>query len=526
MMRGLALQPEGDELRELRLRTYRLTRQREARLLSKSFPAFVRAAWPTIEPDRPLIWNWHYDYLGELLTLASRHDERARKLIVNVPPRTLKSILCTVLWPAWVWTWYARSRWMFISYSNDLTYQHSVLRRNLILSEWYRDRWDVPFAEDQNQKGQYDNDSGGRMISTSIGATVGGRGGDFLLFDDPNDPLNPESEADRKTAIEKSDTALATRLDDQATGVRIVIQQRTHQQDVTGHLLEEGSGWTHVKLPMEAEQEECISYPISGEEHRRAPGDLLFPDRFNAAQVAEMKALFRSSHRVSAQLQQRPTALEGGMLRRGWWQYYDADPQEMAKGMERVIQSWDMTFKEKDDSDFVVGQVWGKKGARCYLLDQVRARMDFPTTCRALISLSAKWPTALSKYVEDKANGPAVIAQLRAVVFGLLAVEPRGSKEARAAAVSGAIEAGNVWLPDARRSPAMHDFVEECAAFPQKGVPDDQVDAMSQALQELIGLGRQWTPEAMTEAMRQVELGAGIPKAYNVFVPDVPPALP
>jgi predicted phage terminase large subunit-like protein len=141
-----------------------------------------------------------------------------------------------------------------------------------------------------------------------------------------------------------------------------------------------------------------------------------------------------------------------------------------------------MTFKDSKNTDYVVGQVWGRVGADCYLLDQVRARMDFPTTVQAVRTLSARWPEARAKLIEDKANGPAVIATLRREISGLIPVEPQGGKAARVAAVSPVIEARNVWLP--QEAPWVGDFVEECAAFPN-GRYDDQVDAMSQALLRL-----------------------------------------
>src|SRR6266404_5616260 len=158
--------------------------------------------------------------------------------------------------------------------------------------------------------------------------------------------------------------------------------------------------------------------------------------------------------------------------------------------MDEVLISVDAAFKAAADSDYVVMQVWGKRGADFFLLDQVRDRMDFPTTCRALETLSAKWPMATAKLIEDKANGPALIAQLKSKIPGLIAVEPRGSKEARAAAVSPAIESGNVHLPSPEHAPWVHDFIEECAAFP-KGANDDQVDAMTQALDRFLA-GSLW----------------------------------
>ena len=167
--------------------------------------------------------------------------------------------------------------------------------------------------------------------------------------------------------------------------------------------------------------------------------------------------------------------------------------------MDSIIQSWDCSFKDLSTSDYVVGQVWGTKSADWFLLDQVRARMDFPTTIAAIRSLSAKWPNAIRKYVEDKANGTAVIQTLKHEIPGLIAVSPDTSKVARVNAISGIIEAGNVYLPEPKNALWIHDFIEECAAFPN-GKNDDQVDGLSQALASGQG-SHPFNPEALKRAL-------------------------
>lgn len=168
------------------------------------------------------------------------------------------------------------------------------------------------------------------------------------------------------------------------------------------------------------------------------------------------------------------------MLKREWWKYYDFDPR--VKQWDEMAQSWDCTFKDSDGSDYVVGQVWGRIGANKYLLDQWRARADINATMQAIINMTAKWPKARAKYIEDKANGPAIIQLLKARIGGIIAVNPEGGKIARVSAVAPEIEAGNVYLPEGK--PWVQDFVEEAAAFP-RGANDDQVDAMSQAINKM-----------------------------------------
>ena len=183
------------------------------------------------------------------------------------------------------------------------------------------------------------------------------------------------------------------------------------------------------------------------------------------------------AYAYAGQYQQRPSPAQGGIIKRNWWQYYQQTPPRF----DIVVESWDCAFKATAQADFVVGQVWGKVGANLYLLDQVRGRFSFTETQDAIRNLSAKWPQAHAKLVEDKANGPAVIDSMRNAVPGLIPVDPQGGKVVRAQAVSVDIEAGNVWLPDPTVNPWITDFVEECAAFPN-GAHDDQVDAMTQAI--------------------------------------------
>lgn len=438
--------------------------------MSDDFALFVREAWPILEPSTPLVWGKHIEAICAELERVFYGD--SKRLIVNIPPRFGKSLLVSVFFPCWVWTRAPETRWIFASYASTLSTKHSVDRRTLIDSAWYRQRWGHVFSlsSDQNVKNEFTNNKRGSMLATSIGGSAMGKGGDFIIVDDPHNPTEAQSDVQRQAAIDFFRQTLSTRLDDQKTGRIVVVMQRLHQKDLSGELLEEG-GWNSLRLPMEAEADDPLGRP---------EGAPLWPERVGREQI-EMLRRSLGSYGFSGQMQQRPSPAEGGMLKRQWWKEYSAIPADL----DDTIISWDLAFKETTGSDFVVGQVWGKKGASMYLLDQVRDRMDFPATLRAVESLAAKWPAALTKLVEDKANGPAVIATLKAKIPGLIAVEPRGSKEARASAVSPAIEAGNVHLPAPSLAYWVHDFIEECAAFP-KGANDDQVDAMTQALDRFL----------------------------------------
>ncbi len=445
--------------------------------LSDDLGLYMREAWPIVEPSTPFIGGWHTDAMVEILEAVTAGE--IRRAIINVPPGMTKTLTTCVMWPTWEWSRDPSTRWIFTTHEIGLATRESTKRRAIMSSDWYRARWPgVVFSSDQNVKTEFQNTAKGEMYCCSFGSSPMGHHG-RIVIDDPQNPKKAASDIEREGVIEYWRGQLSSRFMPPDTAPAVLIMQRLHERDLTGYLLAEETGWTHLCLPMEAPTRSTFLFR-SGRKVEREAGELLCPQRFTADAVAELK-LKMGSYNASGQLQQTPSPLEGGMLKRGWWQEYAAIPANL----DEVIQSWDLAFKETTGSDYVVGQVWGKKGGAFYLLDQVRDRMDFPATLKAIESLSAKWPAATCKLVEDKANGPAVISTLKTKIPGLIAVEPRGSKEARASAVSPAIEAGNVFLPAPLLWSGVHDFVEECAAFP-KGANDDQVDAMTQALDRFL----------------------------------------
>jgi predicted phage terminase large subunit-like protein len=278
----------------------------------------------------------------------------------------------------------------------------------------------------------------------------------------------------------------------------VVVMQRCHQQDLSGHLLEQG-GFEHLCLPAEYEGS-TRKTSIGFSDPRTTIGELLWKERYGKQEIEDLKRRL-GSYAAAGQLQQRPSPLGGGIFKRHWWRYWQPRGAnlppvvvQLSDGtyhsihavyrplrVDEQIQSWDCAFKDLETSDFVVGQVWGRLGANYFLGDQIRDRMDCPTTVKAVRQLSERYPGSLAKLIEDKANGSAVIQMLKHEIEGILAVNPEGGKVARAMAVSPLIEAGDVYLPHPLYASWVNDFTEECAAFPN-GAHDDQVDAMTQAL--------------------------------------------
>lgn len=454
--------------------------------LPQTLPEFIRQAWHVVEPATPYVPGWHLDAISDHLEALSAGE--IRNLIINIPPRYMKSLSVCVFWPCYEWTKRPALRWLFSSYSDRLATRDSLKCRRLIGSLWYQERYGKVFhlAGDQNEKMRFENDKTGYRLATGVGGAATGEGGDRLIVDDPIKAKDADSEAIRDAANTWWDETMSTRGNDPKTVAKVIIMQRLHEDDLTGHVLAKmrdgGEHYEHLCLPAEYEPRVYVS-GIGWSDPRTQGGELLWPERFGQTEVDGLKKSL-GSYGASGQLQQRPTPRGGGMIKRAWWKFYKVAPSQF----DRVVDSWDMTFKDSKSSDFVAGHKWGKFGADVYLLARIHDRMDFPTAQQAVKNLAAIRPQSPTKLIEDKANGTAIIASLQRIIPGLIPVEPEGSKQARAAAVSPFIEAGNVFLPDPSIAPWIEEVIAECAAFPL-GAHDDDVDAMSQALARLF-LGR------------------------------------
>lgn len=443
----------------------------------RSLAAYVKLAWPILEPKNPLLWNWHLSLICEHLEAVELGQ--IKRLIINIPPRNLKSNICTVAFPTWVWIKNPAKRFVATSYSASLSTKHSVDRRTLLTSAWYRNAWSMRFAlkDGDDTKTEFSNDHRGHMISTSMGGTATGKGGDVLIVDDPHDTTIAASEQKRDTSITTFDQKFTSRLDNKKTGAIIIVMQRLHELDLTGHVLKQG-GYVHLCLPAEAEKRERLIFPVSKKEKIREKGEILHPEREGVLELAAAKRAM-GSRGYAGQYQQRPTAQEGGIIKRAWIKFYKELPR-----LNEEIQSWDATFKDTQKSDYVCGTVWGRAGSEKYLIAQVRDRMDIVATIAAITSTSVRYPKTWAKLVEDKANGPAIISLLKTKVPGLIPVTPEGSKEARLSAHAPDFEAGNIYLPHPDIAPWIHDFIEELVNFPNSA-NDDRVDSTTQALDRL-----------------------------------------
>lgn len=459
---------------------------------------FFKDGWKIIEPMTPLIWDWSGDCISEYLMAV--HMGQIQNLIISMPFRMAKSNLVTVMFPAWAWTEKPWLRLVNCSYSAGLSVKHATDRRTLIRSEWYQSNWghQVQLKDDQDVKSAYENTRRGHMIATSVGGTITGKGGHGIIMDDMINPLEAESYAKRTHAVNMYQQVLSNRIDDPKTGFKILVAQRTHAQDLTGHILANEIGWEHLKIPLVAEKKTIIEMPISKTPHVREVGDTLQPERFTPAAIKKLQGSM-GSRAWSAQAQQEPTSEKGNILKRDWWRFWTNISANLDRpgyvpkptGYDVAIQSWDLNFEKTDDGSFVVGQVWWRRGVQKFLMDQHREREGFVDTLEAVRYLTKSHPECGAKLVENKANGAATINVLQDEIGGMIPVDPMGAKAVRAQAAAPSIQAGNVYLPDPQMPGFewVNEYIDECANF--KGVTgevNDQVDATSQALIRLNSL--------------------------------------
>lgn len=511
-----------------------------AELLRDSLRHYVVDSWPIVTPAATYTPGWHIDAICELLEAVSSGD--IKRAIINIPPRHGKSTLVAVDWPTWHWLRNPSTRWMFASYAQRLSTRDSLACRRLIESQGGSEAADPTLIQrvgyqgvlralgqswalqgDQNEKTRFENSASGYRLATSVGGTATGEGGDIIVVDDPHKANEVQSDTQREAVIDWLDGTMSTRLNDPKTGAVVVVMQRLHERDATGHLLAQG-GYEHLCLPARYEPKHPFVWP---DDPRIAAGDLLWPEQFGEEELAKLETTLGTMG-AAGQLQQRPTPQDGGMFKSDWWKRYPAGTDwERALPLEglETVQSWDFRFSDaKDRNDWVVGQLWGFHGADCYLLGQVRGRLSFTESQKAVKAMTA-WAAehpnvglrrGSAKLVEEKANGAAIIQTLRREVSGIISIKPTESKEARASAVTPMVEAGNVFLPPGDWIPAPPGYeptavsalTGEAQAFP-RGAHDDQVDALSQVLAWHAPRQRPPADKTKRERRRRVETLAG-----------------
>ncbi len=433
---------------------------------------FVHKAFQTVSPGQAYMHNWHVDAMAHHLRLCL--DRKIRRLIITVPPRNLKSICSSVAFPAFALGHDPTVRFICVSYAHDLMVKHSRDCRSVMQSPWYRQLFPRTRMDPRkNTEDQLVTTARGFRLGTSVGGTLTGLGGNFIIIDDPMKPADAMSEPRREAVKHWFDATLSSRLDDKRNDVIVIVMQRLHVDDLVGHVLGKDE-WVHLNLPAVADTEQNI--PIGFDrDHERRVGDLLHPER-EPMEVLEALKGTMGSPAFSAQYLQAPVPAEGALIRWSWFNIYRDVPPRHTSG--RIVQSWDTASKADELSDYSVCTTWLVQGNDCYLLDVFRKRLEYPYLKQKVIAL-ARRHAVHTVLIEDKGSGTSLIQDLRRNGMPIIAINPEADKVTRMSAQSAKIESGQVHLPE--RATWLADFQTEIMQFPL-GRHDDQVDSVSQLL--------------------------------------------
>jgi phage terminase large subunit-like protein len=491
----------------------------------ESLHEFLLQAWPQVEEGRAFVDGWHIQAICEHLEAVTRGE--IRDLLINIPPRMSKSTTVAVIWPAWSWIAAPSLQWVFTSYAQNLSMRDSVRCRRLMESAWFRARWGDRFSlvGDQNTKIRFDNDHTGYRIASSVDGMNTGEGGDFIICDDPNN-VKDQSDTMLDSTTNWWTQVMPTRMNDFKTGRRVVIQQRVHEKDLSGHILSDKEGWVHLRLPMEYEEKKpCVTVklPSTNGKRWRDPrlhdGDLLCAERIGPPELKKLKKDLQSEYAVAGQLQQRPAPSEGGIIKKIWFQPWKQSKRP--ETVEWIIQSWDTADSEKKKSAYSCCHTYGvfktDKGLPAILLlSRWRGRVEYPELRRTAKLMSEDymdddWKKPREKrnpknrpnmiLIESKSTGRALIADFaRASIFATPFNPDRfGDKRERVRHVSHLMEAGTVWVPYAaptfeRPLNWVDQYLMSMATFPNAESRDD-VDVLTMTLQRLIMSGWVFHPE-------------------------------
>ena len=448
--------------------------------MKRSLKEFTKRAWPTIEPGRDFYDNWHIDAVSEHLQAIVEGD--IKRLIINIPPRHMKSISVAVVLPAWTWATQPDKKFLYASYAGSLSIRDSVKCRRLIDSKWYKEHFGDAFrlTSDQNQKQRFENNKTGQRIATSVDGALTGEGGDIIVIDDPHNVREAESSAVRESVLDWWDQAMQTRLNDPKTGAFVIIMQRVHENDLTGHILRnEYNDWDHLCLPARYE----VGHPtppkssLGFTDPRTKEGDLLWPERIDSKTLESLEKSL-GTYASAGQLQQRPMPKGGGILRAEWWVPWE---KQDLPDIEYVLQSWDTAFSTKEKTSYSARTTWGvfrmNGQVNLLVLEMWYGRVTYPELRRIAQDAYHDYePDAV--LIEKKASGQSLLQDLRMGGVPVVEYMPDRDKEARAHASSALLEDGRIYFPFDKKW--AKDLIDICAAFPATD-NDDIVDTCTQA---------------------------------------------
>lgn len=457
-------------------------------VLRNDLMAFTERSFAELNPETTFLYGPYLEVMTERLDCCRRGE--LRRLIVNLPPRSLKSHTVSVAFVAHLLGHNPYAQIICASYGQDLADKHARDCRTLMMSPFYCGLFPQTRLSAQKQSvNEYMTTRQGVRLSTSVGGVLTGRGADYIILDDPLKPDEAMSETRRKAVNDWHDNTLLSRLNDKERGVIIIVMQRLHMDDLVGHVLEQG-GWEVLSFPAIAEEDEEFPYTncFGTGIFRRRAGESLHPERESLETLRGIRDQV-GEYNFSSQYQQRPIPLDGAIVKLSWLQYYDQVPTEFT----HILQSWDTANKVGELNDYSVCTTWGLHEKKYYLLDLFRGRRDFPGLKKAAKALADRFdPHTI--LVEDKASGTQIIQELKFDgYYRIQAHEPPDAgadKVMRLYNQTAEFEAGHVLLP--RTAPWLQDYISELIGFPG-AKHDDQVDSTTQALEFLSTKARRRT---------------------------------
>lgn len=472
--------------------TYKFSVDEELAFCRNDLSAFIEKSFKIVSPGVHFENNWHLECIAEYLTACQNRE--IKKLIINIPPRYLKSISCTVAWPAWLLGKDPSTKIMCASYSGLLSTKHSVDCRYLIESQYYRKLFPrTIITDDNNQKTKYVTTQRGHRIATSVGGTSTGEGGNFLIIDDPHSAGDAQSKQIRTSQLEWFDQSWSTRLNDKKNDVMLVIMQRLHESDLTGHLLEKG-GWEHLCLAAVAPENKTISIGNFYKEVNK--GDILHPEREGKQDLKNLEAQM-GSYAYAGQYLQRPAPEGGGLFKRQWVKLFPAE-SPLPK-FEFIIQSYDTALTDTTSADYTAMTAWGiwdrggEKGFGTMLIDAWHKRLAYPELRK---KVRAEYETRYGDgegkrpdiiLIENKGSGISLIQDMQRAQLPIHSYNPgRADKTQRLSIVSYIFEAGLVYMPESDTFKGKffdwcENVIKQLTTFPNDE-HDDYVDSVTQAI--------------------------------------------
>lgn len=463
-----------------RLQIYAAQKMLERRQWREHLSPFIKKVFETVDPGADYMHAWYIDLIAEYLEAVSNNE--ITNLCINVPPRFLKSISVTIAWPAWELGNNPSQQILAASYSEKLSMKHNVDCRLVVQSDWYRQTFpEVQLSGDQNEKAKFTTTKRGHRIATSVGGTATGEGGNLLILDDPINPKKALSDTERATANDWVDQTWSTRKNNPKKSHEVIVMQRLHVNDTTGHVLSKDKDkWEHLVIPQEAEKRTIITFPRSKKKIIRRKGDLLHPERMGDEEIKATKKRL-GTYGFAGQHQQRPTPLGGGRIKLEWFPRYKKKPRR--EDATKVALSFDTAQKEKEINDPSVGGVFLEIENQWQLVHIWKDNVQYPVLKQRVKEMADVWKPHVV-LIEDKSSGESLIQELKnETSLPIIPIQPETSKILRLDSQTPSLEAGVLALPDSNE---LHyewqTYLEECLAHFPSPTSWDELDMISQFL--------------------------------------------